>query len=111
MLRARVLVVGLSLLVAGLACGPQTTPAPIGPEATSTVAEPLEATITSEPTATSFPPLPPRLWMTFMGSGSEAKWLEGTTATNVTLPISVGQFYDFAPSTGKILYASHFASV
>jgi len=29
----------------------------------------------------------------------------------VSLPINIGQFYDYAPSTARILYASHFANL
>jgi WD40-like Beta Propeller Repeat len=115
---------GAVLLAASLACALPSSPATEAPvidateiaasvAATLTAAAPPPelATDTLEPTVPpTYPPLPPRLWMTFMGSGSDAHWLEGTTASMVTLPISLGQYYDYSPSTGKILYASHFAN-
>jgi hypothetical protein len=55
-------------------------------------------------------PLAPRLWMSYSGGGSDAWWLEGSVATQVSLAINIGQFYDYAPSTASILYASHFAN-
>lgn len=58
----------------------------------------------------TLPPLPPRLWMSYSAGGSDAWWLEGSAAAQVSLAIDIGQFYDYAPSSAKILYASHFAN-
>ena len=48
--------------------------------------------------------------MSYTGGGSDAWWLATPAASKVVLPINIGQFYDFAASTSRILYASHFAN-
>lgn len=66
-------------------------------------------TATPEPTPAPLP-LPARLYKPYTSGGSTGWWLENGTVTEVTLPVEVGQFYDYNPVNHKILYASHFAS-
>jgi hypothetical protein len=76
---------------------------------TSVVAAVPTDTATPEPTPTPAP-LPARLWKSYSGGGATGWWLENGTATEVTLPVDPGQYYDYNPVNGKILYASHFAT-
>jgi hypothetical protein len=35
--------------------------------------------------------------------------MDESGAQKIDLPFELGQYYDYAPATGRILYASHFA--
>ena len=114
----RFMLVGAALTLAALACGPTT---PTAGENASVVATRVAATLTAlltdtpEATATPVPPpvatpLPPRLWKSYVSGGPTGWWLEDGTASEVTLPVEPGQYYDYSAANGKILYASHFAN-
>ncbi len=109
------------LVAANMACGSSIPPGGSavqvdGTQIALSVASTLTAAAPTAPAAPPTPapaptyaPLPPRLYMSYTGGGSEAWWLAAPTASKVILPINIGQFYDFAPSSSRILYASHFA--
>lgn len=106
-----VLVCGLAALACALPSGGDAGAIETGVAATLTsVAGAVPtATATIEPTPTPAP-LPARLWKSYSGGGADAWWLENGTATQVTLPVVPGQYYDYNAANGKILYASHFAT-
>ncbi|HSR47361.1 MAG TPA: hypothetical protein VLL77_05180 [Anaerolineales bacterium] len=83
------------------------------PVATSVAATVAASRPSATPTLPPTPeptPLPPRLWMSYTSGGETAWWLQDGAVTQTTLPVQPGQYYDYAPANGKILYASHFAS-
>jgi len=47
--------------------------------------------------------------MAYMGSGRQIWSMAEATAYLTDLPVSIGQYYDYAPATDRILYASAFA--
>ncbi len=51
------------------------------------------------------------MWKSYSGGGDTGWWLENGTAIEVTLPVEPGQYYDYNSVNGKILYASHFATI
>jgi len=105
----------LALAGAILACGPAgVTPGP-GDDIATSVAATLSA-IAPAPTETPAPepvatPLPARLWKPLLSGGATGWWLDAGTATEIALPVDIGQYYDYSSANGKILYASHFANV
>ncbi len=110
--RAGFLPAGVAVVFAVMACA-----APVGGEDSSvltSVAATLTQVAASAPTDTPEPtptPLPPRLWKSYTSGGASAWWLEDGAVSEVTLPVEPGQYYDYSTVNGKILYASHFASV
>ena len=110
----RFIVVAAALTLASLACGPAVST--IGEDAgavATRVAATLRALRTDTPEVVVPPeatPLPARLWKSYSSGGATGWWLEAGSATEVTLPVEPGQYYDFSPANGKILYASHFAN-
>ncbi|HSB91059.1 MAG TPA: hypothetical protein VLD63_13660 [Anaerolineales bacterium] len=118
MMKGKVLAAAIALVAVNLACGGSLPAVDTGGTAiaisvASTLTAAAPTATAAPPTATPVPtvsPLPPRLWMSYTGGGSDAWWLSLPSASQVTLPFNIGQFYDFAPSTSRILYASHFAS-
>ena len=65
---------------------------------------------TPTPAATpTLPPRPPRLWKSPGTGGTDAWWLEHGKASRVNLLFEPGEYYDYNPVNGKVLYASHFA--
>jgi len=109
------LLVTLALTLAVLACSaPGATTPDEGAVATS-VAATILAARPATPTYTPHPPtpaLPPRnhlLWMAYEGSGDQIWVLGEGDPYLMTLPFSLGQFYDYASATNRILYATRFA--
>lgn len=92
---------GLTLLVAVLAC---SFPGPLPLE----IEAPEISTPTANP-ATHTTPNRPALYTCYTCGGSALWVLDEAGATRRTLPISLGQFYGYAPSTDRILYARNFA--
>jgi hypothetical protein len=122
MTKPHLLAAAAMIATATLACDLTSLPGGGSPEQLATdVAASVSATLAAAlPTAAAAPPtaastpavpaLPARLWMSYSGGGTEAWWLDGESATKVTLPITIGQYYDFSATTSRILYASHFSS-
>lgn len=105
----------LTCSLAALACALPATEdvaaVQTGVAATLTSIAPAIPAATSTPEPTPAPtPLAPRLWKSFSSGGNTGWWLENGTASEVTLPVDPGQYYDYNPLNGKILYASHFAA-
>ena len=97
-----------------LACGSQaadngTVQTEVAATLTGVAALTPAATATPQPTPTQAA-LPARLWKSYTSGGPEAWWLENGTARQVMLPVVPGQYYDYNPVNGKILYASHFST-
>lgn len=109
--RYRLLTVCLGLIFAALACGPQVSSPTIDPGQVGTIvaatlqaAAPTSAPPTSTATATP-PPQLTHLWTCF-GCGGSQVWVLGAGAPYQTqLPVEMGEFYDYSPSSGKILFA------
>jgi hypothetical protein len=49
------------------------------------------------------------MWMSYMGGGRQIWSMAEGVAYLMDLPVSIGQFYDYAPATDRILYATTFA--
>jgi hypothetical protein len=114
----RFLLLAAAVTLPALACGPVAATG--GDEASiiaTRVAGTLAALLTDTPEATVSPlpppvatPLPARLWKAYISGGPTGWWLEDGTASEITLPVEPGQYYDYSAANRKILYASHFAS-
>jgi hypothetical protein len=104
-----------AVALSGLACGTSGgnfDAVATGVSATLTSVAAAVPTETASPESTPTPaPLPPTLWKPYSSSDSTAWWLENGSATQVTLPVDVGQYYDYSPANGAVLYASHFSTV
>jgi hypothetical protein len=99
---------------AAMACGLASAnsgavPTGVSATLTSVAAAVPTDTATPEPTPTAAP-LPPRLWKSYSSGGPTGWWLENGAATEVTLPVEPGQYYDYNSANGKMLYASHFST-
>lgn len=53
--------------------------------------------------------LPAKIWSSFSSSATHVWALEESGPRQIDLPFEIGQYYDYAPATGQILYASQFA--
>ena len=118
MVKRRLVLVTTALTLAVIACGPAGAFAPEDAvEVATRVAATLAALRTDTPEDSPSPisppaatPLPARLWKSYSSGGDTGWWLDAGSATEVTLPVDPGQYYDFSAVNGKILYASHFAN-
>ena len=118
MVKRRLVLVTTALTLAVIACGPAGAFAPEDAvEVATRVAATLAALRTDTPEDSPSPipppaatPVPPRLWKSYSSGGDTGWWLDAGSATEVTLPVDPGQYYDFSAVNGKILYASHFAN-
>ncbi len=118
MVSRRLFPVAAALTLAALACSPTGASAPEDADEVATrVAATLAGMRTAAPDATPSPvpppvatPVPARLWKSYSSGGDTGWWLDAGSATQVTLPVDPGQYYDFSAANGKILYASHFAN-
>lgn len=107
----------LSVLACGIAALACAAPSGGNDVVLTSVAATLTSIAAAAPTETPTPeptptpaPLPPRLWKSYSSGGPTGWWLENGSATEVTLPVEPGQYYDYSPVNGKMLYASHFAT-
>ncbi len=90
-----------SLLLACQACSLPGRPDPVLPPT-----EPPPPTV--DP-ALFLPPARPMLYTCYTCGGSEVWVLDGSNVRRQALPISMGQFYGYSPTTDRILYAREFA--
>src|SRR3990172_8684745 len=118
MVDRRLVLVAAALTLGVIACGPTVASAPEDAVEVATRVAATLATLrtdTSEDSPSPIPPLvatpmPPRLWKSYSSGGASGWWLDAGSATEVTLPVEPGQYYDFSAVNGKILYATHFAN-
>jgi len=118
MVNRRWVLVAAALTLGVIACGPAGGSAPEDAvEVATRVAATLAALRTDTPEDSPSPipppiatPVAPRLWKSYSSGGATGWWLEAGSATEVTMPVEPGQYYDFSAANGKILYATHFAN-
>lgn len=103
----RCLTTAAAALCATLACSLAPSLAPAAPSVTpAPSATPPPSTAIPTPTT---PPHPPAVWTCFACPAERVWVLQPPAAREVALQSPLAQFYDYAPATGRLLGASHFA--
>jgi hypothetical protein len=106
----------LSLLLAAPACAfPAQKPAAAGPamvhspspQTLSLLSPTVPPTVVAQAKATR--PQATRIWMCFTCTGNQAWVLDSSSPHQMTLPITLGSYYDFSLQRNQILFAPAFA--
>jgi hypothetical protein len=111
MIQHKLLLAILLLSLLGLSSCTQMNATPESDQLATAVSATLGSSFTptpASPTTTATIPAPePTLWMSYDGGGDQIWVLGDGLPYQRTLPVSVGGFYGYAPSTNRILMAAH----